>query len=241
MNISFNDKTVVVTGGTKGIGKAIAERFLEGGANVVVTGRSKNKPLDLDSSIGYTPLNLDSNVSIEEFLDYLTSLKHIDAFVNNAGINVIDELADINDADFDSIMRVNLRGPFVICRHLSGLMGTQGGKIVNIGSIWGKITKKGRVSYIASKAGLDGLTRGLSTDLAGKKILVNSVSPGFVETELTRKSLSKTEIMELCENIPLNRLAEAAEIANFVIFLCSDFNSFMTGQNLVIDGGFTNV
>ena len=120
MNISFNDKTVVVTGGTKGIGKAIAERFLEGGANVVVTGRSKNKPLDLDSSIGYTPLNLDSNVSIEEFLDYLTSLKHIDAFVNNAGINVIDELADINDADFDSIMRVNLRGPFVICRHLSG-------------------------------------------------------------------------------------------------------------------------
>jgi 3-oxoacyl-[acyl-carrier protein] reductase len=91
MNISFNDKTVVVTGGTKGIGKAIAELFLESGANVIVTGRSINKPLGLDSSIGYIPLNLESNVSIEGFLDYLTSLGQIDAFVNNAGINVIDE------------------------------------------------------------------------------------------------------------------------------------------------------
>lgn len=241
MNVSFNDKTVVVTGGTKGIGKAIAECFLGSGANVIVTGRSINKPLDLDSSIGYIPLNLESDVSIEKFLDCLTSLKHIDAFVNNAGINVIDELANINDADFDSVMEVNLRGPFIICRHLAGLMGTEGGKIVNIGSIWSKITKKGRVSYIASKAGLAGLTRGLSTDLAEKNILVNAVSPGFVETELTRKSLSKTEIIELTKKIPLNRLAQANEIANFVVFLCSDLNSFMTGQNLVIDGGYTNV
>ena len=138
-------------------------------------------------------------------------------------------------------MAVNLRGPFVICRHLSGLMGTSGGKIVNIGSIWSKITKKGRVSYITSKSGLAGLTRGLSTDLAEKNILVNSVSPGFVETELTRKSLSKTEVIELTEKIPLNRLAQSTEIANFVVFLCSDLNSFMTGQNLFIDGGYTNI
>lgn len=241
MNISFSNKTVVVTGGTKGIGKSIAERFLESGANVIVTGRSVKKPLDLDSSIGYITLNLESDVSIEEFLDYLTSLEHIDAFVNNAGINVIDELAQISDADFDSVMEVNLRGPFVICRHLAGLMGTGGGKIVNIGSIWSKITRKGRVSYITSKSGLAGLTRGLSTDLAEKNILVNAVSPGFVETDLTRKSLSKTEIKELTEKIPLNRLAQAIEIANFVVFLCSDLNSFMTGQNLVIDGGYTNV
>jgi len=241
MNISFNDKTIVVTGGTKGIGKAIAERFLESGANVIVTGRSQNKPLDLNPGISYMSLNLESKVSVADFLDYLTSLEHIDGFVNNAGINIIDELANIEDADFDSVMEVNLRGPFVICRHLADLMGANGGKIVNIGSIWSKITKKGRVSYITSKAGLAGLTRGLSTDLAEHNILVNSVSPGFVETELTRKSLSKTEIIELTEKIPLNRLAQAIEIANFVVFLCSDLNSFMTGQNLVIDGGYTNV
>lgn len=241
MNISFDDKTVVITGGTQGIGKSIAERFLESGANVIVTGRSVKKPLDLDSSIGYVPLNLASNVSIAKFLDYLTSLERIDAFVNNAGINIIDELTIINDADFDSVIEVNLRGPFVICRHLAGLMGSEGGRIVNIGSIWSKITKKGRVSYIASKAGLAGLTRGLSTDLAEKNILVNTVSPGFINTELTRNSLSKTEIMEITEKIPLSRLASATEIANFVVFLCSDLNSFMTGQNLVIDGGFTNV
>ena len=241
MNISFNDKTVVVTGGTKGIGKAIAECFLESGANVIVTGRSLNKPQDLDYSIGYVPLNLESAVSIESFLNYLTSLKHIDAFVNNAGINVIDELANINDVDFNRVMSVNMRGPFVICRHLSDLMGTQGGKIVNICSIWSKITKKGRVSYIVSKAGLAGLTRGLATDLAEKNILVNSVSPGFVETELTRKSLSKNEIIDLTKKVPLSRLAQATEIANFVVFLCSDMNSFMTGQNIVIDGGYANV
>ena len=241
MRISFKNKTVVVTGGTKGIGKAIAERFLGSGAHVVVTGRSRNKPSDLDSRINYISLDLGSSTSIREFLKYITSLDRVDAFVNNVGINVIDDLISIKHKDFDSVLEVNLKGPFIICKHLASKMGPAGGKIVNIGSIWSKITKKGRVSYIVSKAGLAGLTRGLATDLAEKNILVNTVSPGFVETELTRRSLSDTEILELTDNVPLGRLAQAAEIANFVVFLCSDLNSFMTGQNIVIDGGYTNV
>lgn len=237
----FKDKTIIVTGGTRGIGKAIADRFLEYQAYVIVTGRSRDRPADLHHSIRYTSLSLESDSSVYRFLDFMDTLERIDAFVNNAGINVIDDLANINDEDFDSVMAVNLRGPFVICRHLGELMADSGGKIVNIGSIWSKITKKGRVSYITSKAGLAGLTRGLATDLAEHNILVNSVSPGFVDTELTRKSLSEAEIIELTEKIPLSRLAQAIEIANFVVFLCSDLNSFMTGQNLVIDGGYTNV
>ena len=241
MKVSFDDKTVIVTGGSKGIGKAIAENFVKAGARVIVTGRAVIRDADLESKIEYISLDLGSEASIESFLRYLTSLNKVDAFVNNAGINIINEAHDITDADFDKIIKVNLRGPLVICRHLATLMRGKGGKILNIGSIWSRVTRKGRVSYIASKSGLAGLTRGLATDLADYKILVNTLSPGFVETELTKRSLSAIEMLELKERIPLGRMAQTEEIANFAVFLCSDLNSYMTGQNLIVDGGFTNV
>ena len=240
MNDSFDDKIVVITGGARGIGKAIAHGFLERGAKVFATGRSNSRPLDLDALIGYVQLDLESELSLTGFLNFLTSLKRIDAIVNNAGINIINELPDIENADFDNILNINLRGPFIICKHVAKLM-ESGGKIVNIGSIWSKITKKGRVSYITSKAGLAGLTRGVSTDLAERNLLINSVSPGFVETELTRQSLSAIEIKGIIEKVPLQRLAQPNEIAEYVVFLCSDLNTFMTGQNLIIDGGYSNV
>lgn len=241
MKISYEGKTVIVTGGTKGIGKAIAEKFVKAGARVIVTGRAVTRDSALDSKIEYTPLDLGSEPSVESFLQYLTLLNKVDAFVNNAGINIINETHDVTDVDFDTIIKVNLRGPLVICRHLSTLMRGQGGKILNIGSIWSKVTRKGRLSYIASKSGLAGLTRGLATDLAEYKILVNTLSPGFVETELTERSLSASDMAELKERIPLGYMAQTEEIANFAVFLCSDLNSYMTGQNLIVDGGFSNV
>lgn len=241
MNISFKNKTVVITGGTRGIGKAIAECFLECEANVIITGRSEKKPLSINSNINYCSLDLESKASVDKFLNFLSSLKKIDAFVNNAGINLINDLENIKDEDFDKVLSINLRSPFILSKYVSNLMKDEGGKIVNISSIWSKITKKGRVTYIASKSGLAGLTRGLATDLAEHNILVNTISPGFVETELTRKSLSEFEIKNLYEKIPLERFAQATEIANFVVFICSDLNTYMTGQNIVIDGGYSNV
>lgn len=241
MKVSFDDKTIIVTGGSKGIGKAIAENFVKAGARVIVTGRAVIRDAELESKIEYISLDLGSESSIESFLRYLTSLNKVDAFVNNAGINIINEVHDITDADFDKIIKVNLRGPLVICRHLATLMRGKGGKILNIGSIWSRVTRNGRVSYIASKSGLAGLTRGLATDLAEHNILVNTLSPGFVETALTKRSLSAIEMLELKERIPLGRMAQTEEIANFAVFLCSDLNSYMTGQNLIVDGGFTNV
>jgi len=241
MEVSFDDKTVVVTGGTKGIGKAIAEGFAKAGARVIVTGRAVSRDLEVESNIEYVTLDLRLDSSIESFLEYLTSLKQIDAFVNCAGINIISESHEIINSDFDDVIKVNLRGPLIICRHLATLMRGKGGRILNIGSIWSEITKKGRVSYIASKSGLAGMTRGLATDLAGCNILVNTLSPGFVDTELTRRSLSVTEILDLEERIPLGRIAQTEEISRFAIFLCSDLNSYMTGQNLIVDGGFSNV
>ena len=241
MNIPFKNKTVVITGGTRGIGKAIAECFLECEANVIITGRSEKKPLNINSNINYCSLDLESKASVDKFLNFLSSLKKIDAFVNNAGINLINDLENITDEDFDKVLSINLRSPFILSKHVSNLMKDEGGKIVNISSIWSKITKKGRVTYIASKSGLAGLTRGLATDLAEHNILVNTISPGFVETELTRKSLSEFEIKNLYKKIPLERFAQATEIANFVVFICSDLNTYMTGQNIVIDGGYSNV
>ena len=126
MKVSFDDKTVIVTGGSKGIGKAIAENFVKAGARVIVTGRAVTRDSELESKIEYMSLDLGTESSIESFLGYLTSLNKVDAFVNNAGINIINEVHDITDADFDKIIKVNLRGPLDICRHLATMMQEQG-------------------------------------------------------------------------------------------------------------------
>ena len=161
--------------------------------------------------------------------------------INNAGINRIDRLEDINSIDFEEVLKVNLKGPFYLSKFVSRKMLNKGGRIVNIASIWSKITREGRTSYVASKAGLDGITRATSVDLAGANILVNTVSPGFTLTDLTRRSLTAVEMQELVSKIPLGRMAETEEVAELVAFLASDKNTYITGQNIVIDGGFTNV
>lgn len=242
MNISFTKKYIVVTGGTRGIGRSIAVSFLNSGARVLVTGRSPERPKDLETELDYFYLDLTSKASIDAFLIHLSSLNKIDAFVNNAGINLINDVESISDEDFDAVMDINLKGPFLISRHITRLMKShESGRVVNIGSIWSEITKKGRVSYITAKSGLAGLSRGLSTDLSEYNILVNTVSPGFVETTLTKQSLSKDQISQITQDIPLKRLAQPYEIANLVVFLCSDLNTYITGQNIIIDGGYSNV
>ena len=115
------------------------------------------------------------------------------------------------------------------------------GKILNIASIWSKISKEKRVAYSASKSGLVGATRSMAIDLAKYNILVNALSPGFVNTEITKKNLSKTEIKKLERNIPLNRFANTDEITNYAIFLSSKLNTYMNGQNIIVDGGFSVV
>ena len=240
--MNFLNKTVVVTGGTRGIGAAVVRCFLEQGAHVIYTGRSSSDHLHQGfGNVTYLQLDLEDNASIDAFIERLKDQGEVDVLVNNAGINIINKLDQVSDTDFDRILNVNLRGPFKLCRSIAGLMGENGGRIVNIASIWSVVTRMGRTAYIISKCALDGLTRGAATDLAGQNILVNTVSPGFCDTELTRKSLSLAEIEEMEHKIPLGRLAKPYEIARLVEFLCSDSNTYITGQNIVIDGGFTNV
>lgn len=237
--LSFEGQTVIVTGGTRGIGKAIAELYLSMGASVIVTGRSKTA--DVQDGFTYCALDCSEQRSVEAFVDYIGGMSRLDVLVNNAGINKINIVDDIKSEDFDMLYQINLKAPFLLCQAAAKVMRNDGGKILNIASIWSKVTRAGRISYISSKSGLAGMTRGMATDLACDNILVNTLSPGFVGTELTYASLNEQEISELTKNIPLGRLASPDEIATHAIFLTSKMNTYLTGRNIVVDGGFTNV
>jgi 3-oxoacyl-[acyl-carrier protein] reductase len=241
----MKNKNVIITGGTRGIGAAIAQKFIDAQANVIVTGLNKAAIISMQkhapSNVKYIALDLSCSSSVRDFCLFIDSLKNLDVLVNNAGINKISRIDEIEDDDFEQVLSVNLRGPFYLSRHAAKKMKPIGGKIVNIASIWSVISKEGRVSYSTAKSALGGLTRGLSADMAQYNVLVNSVSPGFVKSDLTIASLSEDEILKISEQIPAKRMAEPAEIANVVEFLCSDNNSYVTGQNIVVDGGFTNV
>jgi 3-oxoacyl-[acyl-carrier protein] reductase len=248
MHITFDNKTVVVTGGTRGIGAAMVEAFLESGAKVYATGtdlqvlnklneseKLKSKPVE------YLYLDFTSPDSVNDCLEILSKLDRIDVLVNNAGVNKIDTIDEILDEDWDWINTVNLRGPFVVTKALAKKMKEQkSGKVVNISSIFGVVSKEKRAAYSTTKCGLIGLTKAIALDLAPYNILVNAVSPGFVDTELTRRVLGDKGIDELVGKIPQLRLANCKEIAKTVLFLASEHNTYITGQNIIVDGGFTS-
>ena len=229
----------VVTGATRGIGYAIAERLLQDGLEVITTGTKENAKHPAGSS--YYQVDFLDDYSVNKFIQYLKKQK-INILVNNAGINKIGEFSSIDIDDFDRILRVNLRVPFQICQAVIPYMENEKwGRIVNLTSIFGNITKEYRAAYSSSKFGLDGMTAALAAELSEKGILANSVGPGVIDTELTRDVLGESGISEIKGRIPMKRLGQASEIASLVSWLVSDENTYMTGQNLMIDGGFTRV
>ena len=230
----------MITGGSRGIGREIAAEFFASGAEVHVTGTSQSRPRSVPDDINYHYLDFLSDNSLNRFTKTVAEVNNFDVLVNNAGINIIESVNTINIANFRDVAEVNLIGPFILTKSITNNMPCNG-KVVNMGTIWGTKTRRGRLSYSASKTGLLGLTRSFSVELAPRNILVNCVSPGFVDTELTRESLTTSELEDLKKQVPLGRLASTTEIAKVVLFLCSELNSFITGQNIVVDGGFTNV
>ncbi|WP_462162038.1 SDR family NAD(P)-dependent oxidoreductase [Microcystis aeruginosa] len=166
--------------------------------------------------------------------------KGFDIIINNAGINLLNELTHVKDEDWQIMLQVNLTAPMALIRGFSPYMKAQKwGRIVNISSIFSLVTRENRSAYSATKAGLNGLTRTAAVELAPYGILVNAVCPGYVETELTFVNNSPEQLAAITATIPLQRLAQPHEIAKLVSFLCSEENTYLTGQNLVIDGGFT--
>jgi NAD(P)-dependent dehydrogenase (short-subunit alcohol dehydrogenase family) len=168
--------------------------------------------------------------------------EEIDILVNNAGINRIAAFEEIDPADFDRIQMVNVRAAFLLCRAvLPAMRKKRWGRIVNISSIFGVITKELRAAYSASKFALDGMTAALAVEVAADGVLANCVAPGFIDTELTRRVLGESGIADLVARVPARRLGQPEEIAAFVAWLCGPENTFITAQSIPIDGGFTRV
>lgn len=242
----FENQTVLVTGSTRGIGKAAAKLFIEEGAHVIVTGTSDTCPVglndELGSSFSYVQGNFSSAEGISSFIEALKKFDRIDVCVNNAGINRLFELEDIPLEDYNELLSVNLHAPVQICKSVAKLMKKQNyGRVVNVASIWSAITKPKRTMYTISKNAIVGLTKTMAVELAPYGVTVNAISPGFTLTELTKSTLTEDEIKTLSQDVPAKRFAEPEEMAKVILFLCSKENSYMTGQNIIVDGGYTNV
>ena len=236
---SLSGKIAIVTGGTRGIGKAIAIELYNLGAEVIITGTKEN--FVCLHQFKYYCVDFASNESTSNFISKIALLK-VDILINNAGVNELGSITSIELESFERIQKVNVTAPFLLCKSvLPNMIKTRWGRIVNISSIWGIKSKAFRASYSASKFAIDGLTAAISAEVASKGILINSVSPGFIDTELTRKVLKSHEISELVNTVPAKRLGTPKEVAIFVTWLAGIDNTYITGQNIAIDGGFERV
>jgi len=217
-------RTALVTGASRGIGAAIAAQLEQDGCRVLTPSRSE--------------MDLTSSSSVERYLANLNEA--VDILVNNAGVNQIAALGELDLTNVTSTLQVNLLAAFQLTQSLSkGMQKRKYGRIVNISSLWSVVTRAGRTSYAMSKTAINGMTRSMAVELAPFNVLVNAVAPGYVLTDLTRQNNSSEEIEKIAQSIPMKRLATPEEIANLVSFLCSEKNTYLTGQTIIADGGYS--
>ncbi|MGV1060362.1 3-oxoacyl-[acyl-carrier-protein] reductase [Clostridium perfringens] len=242
----LKDKVAIVTGGTRGIGRAIALKLADQGANIVINYRNSDKEAEELKSIlegkGVKVLTVKCDISnFEDSKNLMDKCKEvfgkIDILVNNAGITKDTLIMRMKEQDFDNVIDVNLKGTFNCAKHASAIMLKQRfGKIINMTSVVGIAGNAGQVNYAASKAGVIGLTKSLAKELGSRGITVNAVAPGFINTDMTA-SLSEKVKEEASKNIPLKRLGDPEDVANLVGFLASDAANYITGQVINVDGG----
>jgi len=238
--MSLAGKTVFVSGATRGIGRAIAKAFSEAGAAVVGSGTRRDQPKDCTWLREYVQGDFAELNQIHECAAFVRKLEP-DVLINNAGINKIAPFSEIDPQDFLKIQQVNVFAPFMLCQAvIPSMKRKRWGRIVNVSSIWGKVSKAHRASYSASKFALDGMTLAMALELGSHGILANCVAPGVVDTELTRTVLSDEQVrQQLVATIPVGRMATIDEIARFVVWLGGPQNTYINGQNIAIDGGLT--
>lgn len=232
-------KKVIITGASRGIGQEIAKSFLDIGFDVYGTSTSKK---NLNHRFTDWIISDFSKIDqIELCANKIEKLKP-DILINNAGINKIDKFHMIDKETFLKIHQINVFAPFLFCqRSILNMKKKKWGRIVNITSIWSKVAKPKRASYMASKFALDGITKALSAEYSKYNVLSNCIAPGVTKTDLTKNTLGTSGMRSISREIPINRLAEPKEVSELVLWLASDKNTYITGQNILIDGGYTTV
>lgn len=243
ISIDFSDRTVLVTGASRGIGRQIALDLAQCGATLIVTSTGKHLDATLQRDLGphrHVTVDFTNSDSTQQFLETIRGLSELHVCINNAGLTRHGPSEQTTLADWDLTNDVNLKAPFFVSQAAAEVMKRHAyGRIVNISSIWGHMTMANRSVYTATKFGLRGLTLAYAVELAAHNILVNVVSPGFTMTDMVRKNYSKEHLSQLTTRIPIGRLADCQDISRAVLFLASDLNSYITGQGLVVDGGYS--
>jgi len=240
--VDLSGKNALVTGSTRGIGRAIAETLAKSGARVAVVGRDLQKAQEAAAAVGSGAQGFACDVTdtaavAKLVADVEAAFGSIDILVNNAGITRDNLVMRLKDEDWDAVQNANLRGAFASIRAVSrGMMKRRSGRIINVSSIVGIIGNKGQANYAASKAGLIALTKSVAKELGSRNILVNAVAPGFIDTEMTA-AMTPEARAALGQQIALERLGDPKDVAAAVAFLASDLASYITGQVLVVDGG----
>jgi 3-oxoacyl-[acyl-carrier protein] reductase len=240
--IDLSGKVALVSGGSRGIGLAIAQGLAAAGATVALCGRDLARAEQAAADLGGGARGYGCDVGVADRVEALVTaverdLEHIDVLVNNAGFTKDNLLFRTSEGDWDSVIDTNLKGTFLLTKFAArGMIKRRWGRVVNITSIVGIAGNKGQANYAASKAGLIGFTRSVAKELASRNVLVNAVAPGYIDTELTR-AITDEARQALQAAIPLARLGTGEDIANAVLFLASDLASYITGQLLVVDGG----
>lgn len=244
--MTLQGKHTIVTGGSRGIGKAIVEAFLAEGATVAYVSRTQAEDhaalealaSEHGGAVVFHQADVGKEESITSAIDALhESFGSIDVLVNNAGVTKDGLIFRMKSEDWDDVLRINLSSAFYTCRAVSRLMIKQrSGSIINVTSIVGLIGNGGQVNYAASKAGMVGLTKSLAREVAGRSVRVNAIAPGFIETDMTGK-LTPEQREALVGQIPMGRVGTPQEVASVCVFLAGDASSYITGQVLPITGG----
>jgi NAD(P)-dependent dehydrogenase (short-subunit alcohol dehydrogenase family) len=250
MTTKLHDRTALITGASKGLGKAMALALAEAGANIALVSRDEAKLNDVAKQIRdaggraevFTADVADEAQVARVLAEFSTRLgPRLDILVNNAGINIRKPLTDFTLAEWRSVMDTNVTSVFLMCRAFIPLMQGRGyGRILNLTSMMSHISLPGRTAYSSSKTALLGFTRALALELAGEGITVNGISPGVCDTEINAPLMQNAELRaQFLAKIPVGRFGTPTEIAKLALYLCSEEAGFITGTDVVIDGGWT--